>query len=442
MKIENNQAFISDYIIDLTKKIGEGQFGKIFDCISKKNNTLKLCAKIININIKNEKFCLREKEISERIKKNQDNPNLVSVFHVEFIPDEKLFIIIMEKCDSNLHVYWEQKKKFNDDEIKLFILQFLHGYEVLYQQNIIHKDIKPENILIKYQNGNIIFKIGDFGLAKVYKNNQIELDVSRNGTPAYSAPEVSTIVHDQEVHQQLMDIKNIMHAKSQIDIFSLGMILYQMIFGKFPFQLSIYSIQDFFLNIKKNPLKITDKCSIYVQLVEKMLIYNPNERLSFQYLYNNFNQNIQNQSPNFQNITFFKFTEQDKSKNTQNNQSQIGIKILQHPFIIDNSKNKEQQYNQQHLQTPKHQFKNQNLQFQTPNHQTLNQHLQFQNQTIQFQNANYQFQNIQQNIKVIQPQNSQIMTFSNANPHQQIKDFLNYLMQIYLTKIDVIYKIL
>ncbi|CAD8051861.1 unnamed protein product [Paramecium primaurelia] len=428
MNIENNQAFISDYIIDLTKKIGEGQCGKIFDCISKKNNTLKLCAKIININIKNEKFCLREKDISERIKNNQDNPNLVSVFHVEFIPDQKLFIIIMEKCDSNLHVYWEQKKKFNDNEIRQFILQFLHGYEVLYSQNIIHKDIKPENILIKYQNGNIIFKIGDFGLAKVYKNNQIEYDVSRNGTPAYAAPEVSTIMVDQEVHQQLMEIKNIMHAKSQIDIYSLGIILYQMIFGKFPFQLSISSIKDFFFNIKKNPLKITDKCSIYVQLVEKMLIYNPNERLSFQYLYNNFNQNIQNQQHNFQNITFFKFTEQDKFQNIQNNKSQMGIKILPHSFIIDNSKNKEQQIHQQKQYTRNHSI-------QTPNHQN-------QNQTFQFQNANHQFQNFQQNIKVIQPQISSPLTFSYVNPHQQIKDFLNYLMQIYLTKIDVIYKIL
>ncbi|CAK62565.1 unnamed protein product (macronuclear) [Paramecium tetraurelia] len=176
---------------------------------------------MINLNSQNEKFCQREKEISEFIKNNQGNINLVSVFHVEYLEKQKQFVIIMERCDSNLKDLLYKKQKLNDQEISDFLIQFLNGYKFLYNNKIVHKDIKPDNILYSKQNSSIIYKIGDFGLAKVYKNNQTTNDFSRNGTPVYSAPEVSVINTDQEIQKKLLEMKSI-HAKSRIDIYSVN----------------------------------------------------------------------------------------------------------------------------------------------------------------------------------------------------------------------------
>ena len=105
------------------------------------------------------------------------------------------------------------KTKYNEDQIKFFICCLLISLEYIHKNKIIHKDIKPENILF---DDNGYLHITDFGIAKIYiENNQNET----SGTPGYMAPEV-------------LCNKNHTYV---VDFFALGVILYELIFKIRPY---------------------------------------------------------------------------------------------------------------------------------------------------------------------------------------------------------------
>ncbi len=92
-------------------------------------------------------------------------------------------------------------------------MQIVNGVNQLNKLHIVHRDIKPANIL--YHKG--IFKVADFGLAK-YVQDQYQMLMTRVGTPFYMAPQI---------------LKNQKYS-SKCDIWSLGVIFYQLIFGILP----------------------------------------------------------------------------------------------------------------------------------------------------------------------------------------------------------------
>lgn len=87
---------------------------------------------------------------------------------------------------------------------------------MLIKANLVHRDIKPDNVMIN----NNIYKIADFGFAKVLELVSIDNNMSTKGTPLYMAPELLT---EGE-------------GSNKVDVFSLGIILYRMAYkGTFPF---------------------------------------------------------------------------------------------------------------------------------------------------------------------------------------------------------------
>lgn len=86
---------------------------------------------------------------------------------------------------------------------------------MLYDENILHRDIKPENILINTFQGKSVYKLADFGVGKVYKQN--DFNMTRTGTPVYAAPEINQLVQDLSLTD---DLKKENVLKSNIDIFS------------------------------------------------------------------------------------------------------------------------------------------------------------------------------------------------------------------------------
>ena len=131
----------------------------------------------------------------------------------------------MEYCDmGNLYNYQLKlnNKIFNLEEGLNIFLQIVYGLDYIHHNNIIHRDIKLENIFIKknYQNGvnNYICKIGDFGLAR--QIGEEESAITNCGTERYMAPEI---------------LSGQTYGK-QADIWSLGVLLYHLLFGEFPFK--------------------------------------------------------------------------------------------------------------------------------------------------------------------------------------------------------------
>ena len=109
--------------------------------------------------------------------------------------------ILSELCDYDLESYLV-KHKLNNKIKKQIIKQILNGLEYIHLQNIVHRDIKPQNILIKMENNNICVKIADFGLSKkIYElhnyaisssliiNKKISTMTEAIGTELFSSPE-------------------------------------------------------------------------------------------------------------------------------------------------------------------------------------------------------------------------------------------------------------
>ncbi|CAD8159285.1 unnamed protein product [Paramecium pentaurelia] len=272
-----NQLTVNDYQINLDSILGSGSQGSIFNCLKKSTNE-QIVAKITKVNQINANTIDREIAIVNQIKNKQNVSNLVKMYDIVIVEYNggKILVEFMEKCDSDLgkliKEYKSKKESFTFDQVVDFAGQIIRGYSHLNALNIIHRDLKPENILITKKNDKLDLKITDFGVGKVLTNDYA---ITNTGTPIYSAPELSC--SDQ-----------VYNSKS--DIFSLGVILYQLVYNnEIPFKIDGRNIQKVKLSLKTQPIKCQYKQGFedqFLDLIDKMLLYSPDERISWDQLEN------------------------------------------------------------------------------------------------------------------------------------------------------------
>ncbi len=131
----------------------------------------------------------------------------------------------MEYCNyGDLNRFTGKKnnnKHLSDPDIKSYFTQFKSGLKYLLMNNILHRDIKPQNILLHKEGDTIIVKIADFGFAKHFESlTEDSIMETLCGTPMYLAPEI---------------IKNKKYTIPS-DLWSVGVILYELIFHTTPFK--------------------------------------------------------------------------------------------------------------------------------------------------------------------------------------------------------------
>ena len=94
----------------------------------------------------------------------------------------------MEYCNGgSFEKYIFKHPNLEEAKIWSFLRDFCRGYRVLYDSHLIHRDIKPDNILIH----NGVVKIADFGFVKKVNHHRIVQNISSKGTPVYMAPELN-----------------------------------------------------------------------------------------------------------------------------------------------------------------------------------------------------------------------------------------------------------
>lgn len=149
---------------------------------------------------------------------------------VQFIDFEKKHLI-MEFCNESLDNVLKLKKNgLPSDEIMVFTAQFFAGLKHLRKFNIIHRDIKPGNILVSHVNGNDVFKIADFGAARILLDD--ETYTSLYGTAEYSHPDTLA-----NFYRQLLEIvprTNIFSSKHEI--WSIAVTIFEVATGHLPFE--------------------------------------------------------------------------------------------------------------------------------------------------------------------------------------------------------------
>lgn len=127
--------------------------------------------------------------------------------------------IVTEFCEEgDLRNYLKKRKKLIEAEALLFLKDIMRGFEYMNQMDIMHRDLKPANILIA--NGRL--KISDFGFARNLDNGDNTILKSVVGTPLYMSPQI--------LNHQLYTNKS--------DLWSVGLIYYEMIHGYTPWPAS------------------------------------------------------------------------------------------------------------------------------------------------------------------------------------------------------------
>lgn len=296
----HNKTIINDQY-EVIRKVGEGQYGKVFVALvipSHLEVAIKTINRIDKSHLITKSYLDHALKIKREIQimKECNHPNVVQLYKV--IDDLKYdkILLVLEYCslgeiDWKTYNHYNEKSKPNPYGLTIprILRDVLNGLEYLHDyKGIIHRDLKPSNLLVSHQHH---VKISDFGVSLILENNandNKELG-KRLGTPAFFAPELCQFVNSR---LSMVDLLNSIETRidKRIDIWSLGVILYCLIFNQLPFTgKNEYGL---FHNIVNKPLKLPKvtynhinkeeqyEFSLLCDLIQHILVKDPSCRIS------------------------------------------------------------------------------------------------------------------------------------------------------------------
>ena len=244
--------------------MGKGAFGKV-------NLALHIASgKLVAIKSFNKKKLLSEHS-KQKIKTEIDvlkklkNSNYFTKIYDAF-QTETHILIVMEFICADLLGFIRKREKLSEKISKIIFIQIIQGLKYMHKFNIVHRDIKLDNLLLDLSN---TIKICDFGVSKVLKSPD-EIMYDQCGTPAYIAPEV---------------FGSSGYKGFSCDIWSLGVTLYYMLKGEQPFKgKNLEELKKNIFGQKYNKIEfISEEAG---DLLDKMLKKNPEERITLDEIFN------------------------------------------------------------------------------------------------------------------------------------------------------------
>jgi serine/threonine-protein kinase ULK/ATG1 len=239
------QKVVENYL--LSESIGAGQYGKVYRAKNQKTGEV-VAIKVIPLEKFNnvpklEEFTTNEIKTLSRI----TNPNVVKF--IEMLKTANNTYLVYEFCDGGTleDILQAQHHMSELDSIKIF-KGLINAFQSIYKENILHRDLKPSNILFH----NNVVKIADFGFCKKMTGPQ-ELTFTMVGSPIYMAPEI--------LKGYPYNIKS--------DIWSLGVVLYEMLFGICPYEDK--NLAGLINRIDTQPLTIPKEINKISPSIEKLL---------------------------------------------------------------------------------------------------------------------------------------------------------------------------
>ncbi|PIN11678.1 Serine/threonine protein kinase [Handroanthus impetiginosus] len=255
-------SVVGDYKV--VKQIGIGSFSTVWQARHRVHGT--------EVAIKEISTARLDARLHERLKseiiflKRISHPNIIRLH--DMIEESGKIYIVLEYCKGgDLSMYLRQRQgKIPEATAKHFMQQLAEGLKVLRDNNLIHRDLKPQNLLLSTNGDNSILKIADFGLARYLQPTGLAETLC--GSPLYMAPEV--------MQQKKYDAK--------ADLWSVGVILFQLVTGKTPF--TGRSQFELLQNILKStelqfPPEAKELSPQYMDLCKKLLRPPAVERLTF-----------------------------------------------------------------------------------------------------------------------------------------------------------------
>ncbi len=226
----------------IISKLGEGGMANVY--LAEKGTLSKKVA----LKVLKDEFLLsqhiRNRFLSEA--KKMSGLNHANIVGVHDLIDEKDFVAIeLDYVEGKtLKQHLHEKGALPDEEIESLFKQMLDAVGYVHENGFVHRDVKPSNFMLT-ENG--IIKLTDFGIAKNVDDSNMDYTGTgtgmQMGTPKYMSPE------------QVRSTKDVDH---RTDIYSLGVVLWEMVTGKVPYDIATESTFDVFTKIVNDPLEKTN----------------------------------------------------------------------------------------------------------------------------------------------------------------------------------------
>ena len=211
MMIRKNM-FIADRY-EIIDKVGSGGMSDVYKALDHKLNRY-VAVKVLKDEFSEDKSFVSKFKVEAQSAAGLAHPNIVNVFDVG--DENGIYFIVMELVEGiTLKKYIEKKGKLPVKEAVSIAIQIAQGIEAAHNNHIIHRDIKPQNVIISRE-GKV--KVTDFGIARA--ESAYTINSNAMGSVHYISPE--------QARGGYIDEKS--------DIYSLGISLYEMLTGKVPFE--------------------------------------------------------------------------------------------------------------------------------------------------------------------------------------------------------------
>jgi serine/threonine protein kinase len=209
----------------LLEMSGEGGFGSVYVAEQQEPVRRRVALKVIKLGMDTKQVVARF-EAERQALAMMDHPNIAKVFDAGATETGRPYFVMELVRGVRITEYCDENKLTTRQRLKLFV-QVCRAIEHAHQKGIIHRDIKPSNILVSMHDGAEVIKVIDFGIAKATSGNLTDKTVFTQGdqfvgTPAYMSPE--------QAEMSGMDID------TRSDIYSLGVLLYELLTSETPFE--------------------------------------------------------------------------------------------------------------------------------------------------------------------------------------------------------------
>ncbi|KAJ9698154.1 hypothetical protein PVL29_007305 [Vitis rotundifolia] len=261
---ENGNKMINEYVREY--KIGSGSYGKVVLYRSLKDGNhyaIKAFHKshLLKLRVAPSETAMTDVLREVLIMKMLNHPNIVNLIEVIDDPSTDHFYMVLEFVEGK----WVCEGSgppggIGENTARKYLRDIVSGLIYLHAHNIVHGDIKPDNLLVT-RTGTV--KIADFSVSQVFEDDNDELRRSP-GTPVFTAPECC--------------LGLTYHGKAA-DTWAVGVTLYCMVLGQYPFLGD--SLQDTYDKIVNNQLSLPDNINPQLRnLLEGLLCKDPNERMT------------------------------------------------------------------------------------------------------------------------------------------------------------------
>ncbi|XVE79061.1 hypothetical protein DITRI_Ditri14bG0027500 [Diplodiscus trichospermus] len=261
---ENGNKMVNEYVREY--KIGAGSYGKVVlyrNCVDGKHYAIKAFHKshLLKLRVGPSETAMTDVLREVLIMKTLEHPNIVNLIEVIDDPSMDQFYMVLEYVEGK----WVCEGSgppggIGEDTARKYVRDIVSGLTYLHGHNIVHGDIKPDNLLITSK-GTV--KIGDFSVSQVFEDDNDELRRSP-GTPVFTAPECCL---------------GLTYSGKAADTWAVGVTLYCMVLGKYPFLSE--TLQDTYDKIVNNPLILPNNMNLELRnLLEGLLCKDPKERMT------------------------------------------------------------------------------------------------------------------------------------------------------------------